>query len=686
MPKAQELAATVERRFWPLLAVALLVFALGTFLWYPRDASETYYKPWKFTRQLPVPAIQLPWWQLDLAPGETLVVAQGVPVEAPDGRWFVEVLGHLTGSGSGGAITIDGREVAAVATPGPVWHRIFLDERPPVASRFEIAFLASDEDARFRVWGTLTQKKRGTRGRRPRLLVNGIEQQLRSPDPLPFRRGNLSPAHLETWKHATRSQSLDPFFRAGVRSRWLGTRDVGHALILGSVGVLAGVLGIAFAGFAVRHPRTAAAVFAITVTSWWLRAAAVEGLSDQYERTAGGITVRHNLWWDSGAYFTLAMQVFSNETPRRLNWPIGMSTFSAYLFQWSGLHVGLTKTGFAFLQTLVGPALFFACRNAVQHASLAFVPLVLWGVFLRPIKYSYYFLTDSLAMCLMATWIAMLVWKDPRERLAEWRWMVVAICVVFVLASYVRDVAITFLPGFLAMIWLFAGGTWKQRTISAAGALAVVLVLWSATPVLFANKSFSPSPIEFLAITPKHYESAQDRIKGERDSVGERILIRLARPWELYRGAVRFWNPHLRWANRAEFMTPMESVALRDRETRNPDLHSKGEPNVRAAYESSTPTRWLVSDARGGNYGRLLWGVGLTAAFGLAFSPRWRALALFLVYVTLFHALLFPGFTARPRAMFFPEVVLLASLGLFAAVEGLPAWLRARRARGAPSE
>ena len=118
------------------------------------------------------------------------------------------------------------------------------------------------------------------------------------------------------------------------------------------------------------------------------------------------------------------------------------------------------------------------------------------------------------------------------------------------------------------------------------------------------------------------------------------------------------------------------------RETRSPSLYSLGEPNVRTAYEKSVPARYLLSDNPGGNYARLLMLAAATAVFGLIFSQRWRVLAGFLLYATLFQTVLFRDFSARPRATFFPVIVLFASLGVFATVEQFPAWLRARRSRG----
>ena len=53
-----------ERRFWEILAVLLLLFVLGSFLWYQNDPSETYFRRYEMST---VP-VQLPWWQVRALP------------------------------------------------------------------------------------------------------------------------------------------------------------------------------------------------------------------------------------------------------------------------------------------------------------------------------------------------------------------------------------------------------------------------------------------------------------------------------------------------------------------------------------------------------------------------------------------------------------------------------------------
>ena len=141
-----------------------------------------------------------------------------------------------------------------------------------------------------------------------------------------------------------------------------------------------------------------------------LRYAHLSSLSDLSELTGNGFTVRDGVRFDSMAYFARAVGIFSNETPGELHyhtyrmsdelvWPIGMPTFAAFLFRWSGIDPHVPKIGFAALQALVGPLLFFCCLPVVRNKLLAFLPLLAWSVFFRPMKYSYYFLTESLAMC-----------------------------------------------------------------------------------------------------------------------------------------------------------------------------------------------------------------------------------------------------------------------------------------------
>ena len=117
------LISAVERRFLSILAAALLILVAGSFLWYSKDTSERYFNEYNFsqwTRATPgSPVLQMPWWQFDLSPGDTLRIPLRLPRKTPDGRWFLEVLGHPIDEHSVGAIS-SGRSAG-----------VFPDTRPP---------------------------------------------------------------------------------------------------------------------------------------------------------------------------------------------------------------------------------------------------------------------------------------------------------------------------------------------------------------------------------------------------------------------------------------------------------------------------------------------------------------------------------------------------------------------------
>ena len=83
---------------------------------------------------------------------------------------------------------------------------------------------------------------------------------------------------------------------------------------------------------------------------------------------------------DTALYLSTAVQIYSNDVPGPLIWPIGMPILSAFLFQWTGADLHAPRVVFAVLQALMGPLLFFCCLPAVKNKLLAFLPLLVWSV------------------------------------------------------------------------------------------------------------------------------------------------------------------------------------------------------------------------------------------------------------------------------------------------------------------
>ena len=666
------LYAFVNENFWRLLALLLLTFTAGTFLWFSNDSSERYFHQYYFDHS----PVDLPWWQLELAAGDELELPIPPHAPVPDGHWFLEVLGHPIRSDRGGILEIAGEEHRVSPSPGPRWHRVHLAGDPGlVADSLTLTYRPERldaADARFRIWGRSLP-----RGPSPRLKSHGVPKPLFAdlPEPTSLRRDNVQPAHLFKWSARHRKHPVPaPFFRLGVRTGSRSTKSAGSALIAIAATSIALLLLVRFASYCARYPGMGLSVLAISAAAGWLRYSHLSALSDLTELTGNGFTIRDWVTFDSACYLANAVSIYSNEPVARLLRPIGMPTFSAYLFQWTGVALPPVKLGFVVLQTLVGPLLFFSCLPAVRNKLLALIPLVAWSVFFRPMKYSYYYLTESLAMCLMIAWIAILYSRNPRTRDPQWFWVVASSSILFGLASYTRDVVVVFLPAFLGMVMVFVGPRWRQRSISAACALGIVAALWCATPALFVNKNFSLSPFEMLPISPAHYGTHNRFHEGDSRSAippAERehalglgptlrsIIERASTAPAAYLGeryaeAKRFWDPELRW--------------------------NQAGRNDEPAYRNGLLSRLVEKELdRGAVYAVFLSLILSTAVFGLFFSLRWSALAGLFLYFTLFHVLLFPGFTSRPKAIFFPLIVLFASTGTFALIEDFVPWLRRKR-------
>ena len=657
-----------------------MVLVVGTFFWYPNDSSETYFRRYDMHA-----GNRFPWWQIELSAGDVLELPVSLPRQAPDGRWFFEVFGHPVDSATGGTLDIDGATLPVTPSRGPHWHRVELDERPEPGKKWlSLRYRPESRDetnARFRIWGKSVAK-----GRMPRVNSSGGRSSAVGEIliPLSLRWQSVEPGDPNRWKwiHASRPIPV-PFFRVGVRTSALGSKRIGNALIGVSTVLLSLLLLGRFALYALRQPGFGLAVALISIAAIWLRLDHLSSLSDLAEIEGNGFMVRDWLVFDSAKYFVNSVQILSSELrSRHLDWPIGMPTFSAFFFQWSSVDPHVAKVGFAVLQALVGPLLFFCCLPVLRNKALAFLPLVTWTVFFRPMKYSYFFLAESLTMCMLISWMAILFSRDPRVRDRHWPWIVLSSSILFTLSTYTRDVVITFLPAFLAMIAVFVGSHWRQRAISVGCALAIVIALWSVTPVLIDTKKFSLNPSEFLPVTRGHNRSPNrfgrqdpNAAKRPRSSPSESGIgpaihnvfeQASSRPGvylvDGYAAAKRFWDPEQRWYQRSMNDDP--------------------------AYRESFFTRLVEHELKQGTgYAAIVFVLLSTAVFGLFFSAQWMALAGFLFYVTLFHVLLFPGFTSRPKAIFFPFIVLFASSGVFAFVEGFVPWLgqkiAASRWRGA---
>ena len=657
-----------------------MVLVVGTFFWYPNDSSETYFRRYDMHA-----GNRFPWWQIELSAGDVLELPVSLPRQAPDGRWFFEVFGHPVDSATGGTLDIDGATLPVTPSRGPHWHRVELDERPEPGKKWlSLRYRPESRDetnARFRIWGKSVAK-----GRMPRVNSSGgrgaaVGEIL---IPLSLRWQSVEPGDLNRWKRIHTSKPIPvPFFRVGVRTSALGSKRIGNALIGVSTVLLSLLLLGRFALYALRQPGFGLAVALISIAAIWLRLDHLSSLSDLAEVEGNGFMVRDWLVFDSANYFVNSVQILSSELrSRHLDWPIGMPTFSAFFFRWGSVDPHVAKVGFAVLQALVGPLLFFCCLPVLRNKALAFLPLVTWTVFFRPMKYSYFFLAESLTMCMLISWMAILFSRDPRVRDRHWPWIVLSSSILFTLSTYARDVVIAFLPAFLAMIAVFVGSHWRQRAISVGCALAIVVALWSVTPVLIDTKKFSLNPSEFLPVTRGHNRSPNrfgrqdpNAAKRPRSSPSESGIgpaihnvfeQASSRPGvylvDGYAAAKRFWDPEQRWYQRSMNDDP--------------------------AYRESFFTRLVEHELKQGTgYAAIVFVLLSTAVFGLFFSAQWMALAGFLFYVTLFHVLLFPGFTSRPKAIFFPFIVLFASSGVFAFVEGFVPWLgqkiAASRWRGA---
>ncbi len=696
--RVKRLFDTLEHRFWQLIGVLLVAFALGTFLWFRNDPSVQYFKQYDMDGN---PGLSsLPMWQFDLAPGEELKFPIDIPARAPDGRWFLEILGHPVNARTSGKLDIGAASIDVAPSRGPRWHRVYLEWAPMSGERiFAVKYWPgsrAERNGKFRIWGRSAKE-----GKSPKLLTKGVLWKTLGffPVPLPLRFRNIESDHSKRWHHLCTHLIPTPFFRAGVQAGPVGSKQMGSALVGVSAGLIALLLLARFAAFTIRHPALGLGVLATTSAATWLRLRHLATFTDLAELTGNDFRIRDWVIWDTANYFSAAFRIYCNEGGDLLHWPVGMPTFSAYLFQWTGVDLGVPKIGFAVLQALVGPLLFFACLPAVKNKLLAFLPLVAWSVFFRPMKYAYYFMTETLAMCLLIAWIAILFSRDPGKRDRQWPWIVLSTGILFGLASYSRDVIVTFLPVYLGMVAVFLGSTWRERLVSTALALVTVVAMWSATPLLFANKNLASGLTALPPVTSYHYHSPSRRIAAEDDEPEEDVLeehvseedefeedeggkeptagshaprlpgafSRVAtelssRPigylGDLFEAGTRFWHSKYRWNRR---------------------LNQEAAP--REAYIASLVESEL---RRGGTYGVILLALVGTAVFGLFFSRRWLALAGFFLYVTAFHVLLFPNFTSRAKAIFFPVVLLFACAGIFALVEGFVPWVRAKLAARSP--
>ncbi len=649
------MARPVTLREWSIAAGIGFLIA-GAMLWYARDPVETYHANAPLAQYAALPgdaplerfsyragSVQMPWWRIELQPGDELIVSSSVPDSLAGERGFMEFIGREVGAKTAGSIAVGGASAALRPSPYPRWQRVYL-AAPLISGQVELRlhYQSAAVGARLEVWGQYV----GAYPQwpyTPKLYRNGREMGFGEARVVGFRGGFYKDTARSRYILSLLQQypARDLMWRLGRARGGVSFDNVGLVVML--IGALACALGLLPCVWRfVRARRGEAAALAVILSATaWLRwdalGRAIEGLT---RHVSGGVgAISNGLLMDSASYMRLAMDIYSNTTPANYDWPVGFPLLAALTFSVTGIDPHPVQLVHVALQTFAGLSLFvLAYRLSGGRRSALLAPLA-WMLLSRAVPFTYQFLTETAAIFMLTTATAVLIRPSgdtPRCTI------VVSGTLLLAVGAYFRDVLVVLLPPMLLLILLRNGPGMRQRVLACAVALVVIAAVWTPSAFYHANKGQDATAFDWMPVISAHLQLAKSTAAEQHG--GDSSLSFLGRALEIYTARINqdpagfvkhiikqfyeFWGPT--WGD--EVRRPM----------------------------AESPFVWYYDPLYA-----LLWACFVVLGVpAMLRSPEVRLIAIYLFYVTLFHVLFFPAFSSRPKAPFLPMVVLLGYLSV----------------------
>ncbi|MGK7344882.1 MAG: hypothetical protein ACNS63_03650 [Candidatus Nitrospinota bacterium M3_3B_026] len=650
-------------RLWArwLLTAALLMIA-GAVLMVARDGNFSYFGAHPGFVQY-ARGIQLPWFQYAIEPGQEVTVRTKVAGKLPAGAMALELFGHAAGGHAPGHVVINGKTYPLSSGKYPAWHAFPLED-PPSSWDGNITFTYKNDDpgGRLTIWGSLIPPAAAPAGEaRPPLirLPDGSLEPLKTrtsvPAPVSIRgessgeiiaadkEGGVEKTAAQVWAETFQGYPWDLFWRVSVKTGLVSWKAVGKGLFLAGFLVALGLTGfLAWRGLRER-PYATVALLALFIATLSLRLCMLQNYESSPAGTWFDMELRDTLWWDSATYHTAAMNAYSNwDYPGARRTPVGYPAMNTVLHFFFGAHPFPAKVAHVFMHTLIGLLLVALCYNLTKSRVVAALSVLFWTVFLRPMPYQVFSLTETLAMTFLFLSVFFAFFRWRRDTI-PYQILLSAAC--YAVACYARDITIIYLP-LMALAWLMkAEGSWPRRAGQAALALALVFIIWLPYGI-YKSKGELGEFADFVPITELRYADAKKNyIYSGRDysnygtvaflaaAVADNAAIIMSQPVaqveKLAESIKKWWIGE--WG-----------VGGRIRMVKNTFLEN---------------ARLEVNQER--FYRILLIGIFLAAPLLLYRGPKeiwWTTL--FFYFMAIFHFYFFPGhFSARWKAIYFPLVV-----------------------------
>ena len=636
---------------WLLSILFLIVTLTGGILFLRYDNSITYYSNFnevrKYVRFNQQPSVQMPWFQYSFVPGEKIrlrTIIPNSPEKIPQGKVFFEIIGKEYNSGEPGKLIVNGHEYSIKGSVYEKWHRIYIDndfdsEELSVIMEYQ----PSGKDASFNAWGTMilyNSERYKINNIEPEIMRNGSFQPLRKiqPElkPVPFR--GRTPQ--TSWGNVFYTAKRDFFWRIGIQTKSVRSRTIGvFLLVCGLSGTVLVILSNLYV-FIRHNVFYSMLIIIILVATFSFRLFTLHKIIEKLSYYDFGVLIKNGLWWDSGTYFASAMNSLSFSLLPGTSYAltVGFPFINSFLFHFFGFNPLPAKILHVVLQSITGVMLYYIFYNLTNRKVIAFLPMIYWIIFARPYKYIYFFLSETMAMFLLFVWICLLLkQKSNNHPYLE----LVVLTIVFAVSCFFRDIIVTLLPVYLLGIFFKYSKGLTKKTMITCFSFLLALLVW--LPLVTNYSDGLPDNFTgFFPVAKGHIISAKKQSINNYTQYGTMAFIKnlakdtattfvsnpVAASAHYYREGVKFWV--VKWGGTYE-------------------RYMLGNVPVLGAFYSIQEYLYKFLLV-------MIFVGGIFIIFTGDFYLRW--LVIFFYYVTFFHIISYSHFSGRPKAIYFPEIVL----------------------------